>query len=180
MEGVESASKSTLKADVIFNVDFDRTNVASIHLKFPYQSVWGIATISIVGNRLQGELPILETDPQSNGEFPLLPAGNKFSAEIGENLVQGSWEAGMTSSRGKFFLEKQDLPKQREPEEVLTWREFRERFLQKSVVNPGLIFRGHHRSSQCLVTSFHRTGRRSLLRYRGEDIPSLQRSIESF
>jgi len=165
---------------VIFNVDYDIPDIASVHIKFPYQSVWGEAKLTLKDDTVEGDIFTLESYPTESGDNPVLPGANKFRGRVTEDGIEGTWDAGITHSCGEFSLELRDTTQVRKSDDKLSWEQFREASLKNSRQNPKLIFRGHPKSDHTLITSFHRTGRRSIARYWVHDLPELQRHMEAF
>jgi hypothetical protein len=181
LHGKTNSGEELPTGRVIFNVDYDVPDIASIHIKFPHTSVWGEAKITLSNDCLEGDIPILDSYPTQSGDGPLLPAGNTFKGRITDHYhIQGTWEAGITQSSGEFTLELKDTTQVRNFDDKVSWEEFREATLRNCRKNPNLIFRGHQQRNHVLITSFHRTGRRSIARYWKHDLPELQRRMEAF
>lgn len=70
-----------------------------------------------------------------------------------------------------FFLEPIGLPNRAEATQIASWGEFRAWANSIKAKDRQSIFRGVARSSYGLQTSFHRTGRVDLERYRDSDMP---------
>ncbi len=81
-------------------------------------------------------------------------------------------------THGQFKLTRREALIARQPDHVMRWRDFRTWALDELQGKSTLIFRGHNSAEHSLVTSFHRTGRRNLLRYDTEDVPRLRRQME--
>ena len=71
----------------------------------------------------------------------------------------------------EVFLDNIGLPNRAEAMQIDTWREFKEWANSVKTKDRNSIFRGVPRSSFGLKTSFHRTGRVDLERYRDADMP---------
>src|SRR5262249_830158 len=107
-----------------------------------------------------------------------MPQKGDISAKLDGNKLTGTWKTDI-QTEGTFTLMRTETFNSYPADYTMTWREFREWVLDKTNENPSLIFRGHDNNQYSLVTSFHRTGRRNLLRYEQEDLQRLCRHIEA-
>jgi hypothetical protein len=97
--------------------------------------------------------------------------------KVGEQEIELSWktDAG-TSGGGVIYKSRGNSPSELVPlPEVTTWEEFR-RFA-RDLEPHRYIFRGQTSNRWRLRTSFHRTGRASLVKFMFQDIPVLHRHL---
>jgi len=162
----------------LLNIDRDRPSRASLQVDDPQQPFSAQVTFSVVGSTVNGTLTLFQ--PQGHPLPPefRLPQTGSFSGTVKEDRLTGTWETDV-ETKGTFDLTRRDTLTTREPDQVMQWREFWSWVLEESKSNSSLISRGHASSQHPLVTSFHRTGRRNLLRYDAEDVPRLCRLIEA-
>jgi hypothetical protein len=66
-----------------------------------------------------------------------------------------------------------------EATKTMSWSDFKAWALDEKYENDGLIFRGQESSLYKLETTFHRAGRRDLLRFGVEEVPLLNRNLSS-
>lgn len=97
--------------------------------------------------------------------------------KIAGDLLTAKWGTDVGTS-GTVSLLRSGPSAPSPADHVFSWAQFREWALDEAIKRQTLIFRGHSSSSHSLVTSFHRTGRRNLLRYDNEDVFRLRRAIE--
>jgi hypothetical protein len=110
---------------------------------------------------------------------PPLPKRADFTAESSSAGFTGSWKSDV-GGLGTFTLRSMDIPAARPAEFTKDWASFRQWALDLCAREPDQwIFRGHSRCTFPLVTSFHREGRRDLIRYANDDVPELHRHIEA-
>jgi hypothetical protein len=141
LHGKTQSGGEPLEGRVIFNVDYDVPDVASVHIKFPHRSVWGEAKLSLKNDTLEGDIFLLESFPTESGDGPLLPGANKFTGTITGHQIEGTWEAGITHSHGEFSLELRDITEVRSFDDKLSWEQFREASL-KNCRQPTVDFQG--------------------------------------
>ncbi len=140
-------------------------------------------TVKQDGNQITAKLtdftPItLQNFPSREHSLPYLPKKGQFTGKLEGNLLRGDWKTDI-KTEGKFILfNKEEYPP--EPHDlVMPWSEFNQWALDEKRKNNGLIFRGHSNSKYTLQTSFHRNGRRDLIRYSINDVPELARHISA-
>ena len=104
-----------------------------------------------------------------------MPTAGKFEASRAADTLTGTWSTDIgTNGTFSFTLLNRENPQS--IGELYSWEKFRSEAL--TMKETGLYFRGHDDSTKPLITSFHRTGRRNLVRYTLEDVPRLRRFIE--
>jgi hypothetical protein len=163
----------------MLNVDNDRADQGSLQVddrEQPFSAQ--ILKISLNESNVKGELEDFSPQGSQASNGRRFAQSGSFSGVIENNHLKGTWETNI-QTQGSFAFSKVESPKPGLPDKVMSWKEFREWILQECVMNPQLIFRGHADAGKPLVTTFHRTGRRNILRYDREDIPRLQRMIEA-
>lgn len=160
----------------VLNIDRDRPTVGHLHVwdsQVPFNAMAEFSTGdgALVGALREYSAPNLPSGAQ-------LPKEGKFNVTAQElERLEGSWETDLGTS-GRFWLERRDVPVNSGPDVTMTWKEFRD-YALSCAGKHDLLFRGQGDARDCLVTSFHRTGRRNMLRYAGEDIPALCRLVEA-
>ena len=160
------------------NVDRDRSNRASVQVHDTQLPFSGEGTVAFTDTTVNGKLTqfvsrIYPLPPGLN-----LPQEVEFSGTLTGGQLIGTWSSNI-QTRGEFNLNRCEVSKARLPDHVMYWHEFRTWALQEPQKRESLIFRGHDSALNSLVTSFHRTGRRNLLRYDFEDVPRLCRLMEA-
>lgn len=175
----------TNNGQVTLNIDRDR----------PYQGVITIADndenkvsmyahvdLSVDGDHLSGTLRgfsalgkywNIQNDASSRD---VLPRNGKISGKIINGDMIGEWSTD-TGTKGKFEAKKFEKDFFVKPTEKMSWHEYMSAVLDRKRKKPSLIFRGHRKSSFNLRTSLHRVGRRDLVRFINEDIPTLARYL---
>ena len=84
------------------------------------------------------------------------------------------------NTNGTFELIRSEEIKEYSADKLMKWKQFRQWILNESErFAKTTIFRGDARATYSLRTSFHRTGRRDLLRYTYEDVRILCRDVEA-
>lgn len=159
------------------NVDRDRSNRASVQVHDRQLPFSGEGIIAFTDTTVNGKLTrfVPRVYPLPTGIN--LPQEVEFSGTVTDDQIIGSWSSIQTN--GEFNLARCEISKARPPEHVMHWGEFRTWALLEPQKKESLIFRGHESALNPLVTSFHRTGRRNLLRYDLEDVPRLCRLMEA-
>src|SRR5260370_35655 len=104
ISGKTNSGEDLENGRVIFNIDYDLPNIAAVHIRFPYESVWGEARLLVKGDEVEGEIFRLDSYPNDSKEQPILPAGNTFRGRINDDRIEGTWVAGITHSSGSFVL----------------------------------------------------------------------------
>lgn len=105
-----------------------------------------------------------------------LPKGGTLRGKIDGNKIEGTWETDL-GTKGDFKLQKHEGDFFVDPNKVLSWHDYHIWVLEQKRNRPGLIFRGHDSNQFNLRTSFHKTGRRDLVRYAGIDIAGFARYV---
>src|SRR5262245_40101492 len=136
--------------------------------------------LGLDGGALRGTLSDFILQPLPNSPAPI-PEQSPTSASIEGSIDRGAltarWRTNVGTS-GTVALLRSEPSSFRPADHVFSWAEFMKWALDEAIRNPALIFRGQCSASHTLVTSFHRTGRRNLLRYSQEDVFHLRRAIE--
>lgn len=163
---------------MMLNVDRDRPNQLSVQVDDPQQPFSAEGDIAVTGTTVNGTLN--RFTPRGHLLPPgfRLPQSAKFSGTVKGDRLTGTWESDI-ETHGEFDVTRRENLIERLPDHVMRWQEFRSWALEEPQRKSSLIFRGHNSSRHSLVTSFHRTGRRNLLRYSNEDVPRLCRLIEA-
>lgn len=160
------------------NVDRDRPGRASAQAHDPQQPFSAEAVITVMGVTVNGTLSRFSPHDHPVPPGFRLPQTGKFSGIVQGDRLTGTWETDI-QTYGQFELTRRENLIVRPPDHVMQWREFRAWAFEEPQRKSSLIFRGHDSSQYPLVTSFHRTGRRNLLRYDAEDVPRLCRLVEA-
>ena len=152
-------------------------DISSFHAK---------TTIKQNGDLITGELTDFISFFPQNFPSPLpffhgtdsLPKKGQFRGKLEGNLLRGEWNTDIETKGELIIFNKEEyLP---EPHDlVMSWSKYNQWALDEKRKNNGLIFRGHSDSNHTLQTSFHRNGRRDLIRYSINDIPELARHISA-
>lgn len=113
---------------------------------------------------------------QFSQNFPdlLHDAVAKIALELNNGELHVSYTTGVSNAAGALRRFTPEIMSSYEANETLSWQEFKA-YLPKLDVNRH-VFRGQA-SSWSLRTSFHRTGRCDLWRYKKEDIYHIQREL---
>lgn len=161
----------------MLNVDRDRPTLGALQVDDPRQPFSMFVTFSGTKSRFSGTLG----EAFAHGavaESVRLPKTGEISAALQGDRLLGAWSTDVATS-GTFELTRAEHLTPRPPDHVTSWRDFTRWALDDSQRRPHAIFRGHPLSKYPLVTSFHRTGRRNVLRYDREDVPRLCRLVEA-
>jgi len=138
---------------------------AIVHFEFESDSFSG--TSSLAFNPYE---PLSERQRGSPTEISL--TGRRTG-----NTLSGDWHSDV-GTRGTFQLknieDEESLPAD---ETFESWDDFERWVRERRAAEIGLIYRGHDDAKHKLRTSFHRTGRRSLVRYDVEDLQILYRVL---
>jgi len=106
-----------------------------------------------------------------------LPTEAKISGYIDNNKkLHGTWTSNLLTQGDIILGYQEDYPTTKS-DETMCWSDFQSWILNEKKNNSGLIFRGQPDSNYGLKTSFHRQGRRDLIRYATQDIPDLARYV---
>ena len=121
-------------------------------------------------------------------DFPAIPENQipetgKVEGCLTENKITGKFETDKNKN-GEFTLDfYSSTEPSNYPSEKISWEDFKNRIL-KDIPYQKFIFRGQGERKDGgqwrLRTSFHRTGRADIFRYRDEDIPTLYGYISAF
>lgn len=112
-----------------------------------------------------------------------LPETGKVEGYLKENKLTGKFEIDKRYY-GIFILDFYSSTEQSDyPSKRISWEDFKNEVL-KDISHQNSIFRGQAggegRGKWRLRTSYHRTGRADLFRYKDEDIPTLYRYLSAF
>jgi len=147
---------------LILNVDLDRPNLASVHVDDPQQPFSAMVDIMVKDKTVEGTLTGFFPHGQLDKKVHL-PQVAKFSGNLQDNHLNGTWGTDV-KTEGQFELERYEAFIKNPPDHVMKWGDFRNWALDECHKKKPLIFRGQDSSEGPLVTFFHRTGRRNLLR----------------
>ena len=114
---------------------------------------------------------------ETTSRFPdyVLPETAGLQLTFHGRTLSLSYQTAITSGRGDLFLSNADQQSQLVPSsEVRSWAEFKTWAVQQR--NDDLIYRGQPVTKR-LRTSFHRTKRKNLARFRDNDINELRRHL---
>jgi hypothetical protein len=164
---------------VCVNVDRDRPLVASVQSFDGTHKVFlqAHAVLTVVGSTVTGAMT--QFSPHGDGPPPgvRIPGSANLTGHLNGDTLTGTWVTDVSTS-GQVTLNRYEALLAGPADQTMDWPEFREWALKESLRKPSLIFRGHNSAKHALITSFHRTGRRNLLRYDSEDLLRLFRLIE--
>jgi hypothetical protein len=165
----------TNHGELLLNVDRDRPTRGRIHVVDDQAPFIADVLISESGASVTGQL-------SSAIPFPLkiegkqYPSGGTITGKIDVLKLSGTWKAD-TGSSGTFQLMSAEAQPAVAPTMRLSWSKFVEWALSK-VEDMRLIFRGQS-ATYPLTTTFHRAGRRDMVRYWNDDVPLLKRNVEA-
>jgi FRG domain len=106
-----------------------------------------------------------------------MPTYTNTEWEISPKEIDFKWTTDIdTGGEGKLYKSEEANPsKLAALEDVKSWETFQKFAL---ALEPNrFVFRGHENSTWRLRTSFHRTGRASLMKFAAQDIPALHRHL---
>ncbi len=145
-----------------------------------------MAILNQAGEKITAELT--EFTPFTLQNFPFhhhlppdtdsFPKKGKITGKLEGSFMSGNWETDIGTKGDLFLFNKEEYPPGPQ-DEIMSWSEYNQWALDEKRKNNGLIFRGHSDSNYTLQTSFHRNGRRDLIRYSMNDIPELARHISA-
>lgn len=170
---------------LILNIDRDRPfeGVLAIADDDPQKvSALAFVQLRVDGEKLEGALTQfyparsgLNTD-QLREAADALPKHGSMSGKISNDKIEGSWQTDI-HTKGDFKLVRYERDFFVQPTQVLEWGDYVKWALETKRKWPNLIFRGHSSNQYNLRTSFHRLGRRDLVRYATNDVPVLARYV---
>src|SRR5262245_55058358 len=163
---------------LMLSIDPDRPTVGWLQVNDPQQCFTANFTLPQSGSTITGNLTNFHTQTYGTNPGITLPQTCAVSATINGNNLTGSWQTDV-QTQGTFGLVRTENLAPYPADQKMEWHDFRNWVLNETNKNPSLMFRGHADSQHCLITSFHRTGRRNLLRYDREDIQRLCRHVEA-
>lgn len=164
----------------VLNIDSDRPLQGTVQVDDPVQPFSAHLTLAFTERAFTGSLSDFSVQSQSTaGASPAaqLPKSGIVSGTIVGETLTGTWQTDV-GTLGTIFLQRREPSLPRKPDQVLSWTAFQKWAFDEARQHPTLIFRGHSSALETLVTSFHRTGRRNLIRYDSEDVPRLRRAVE--
>jgi FRG domain-containing protein len=119
------------------------------------------------------------SDAAVAGRFPevSIPKHADVQLAVGPNSMSITWKSDIgTTASGELFKSAGGKPSTLKPmPEVKSWRDFSE--FVRTLTPYQYLFRGHSNNQWRLRTSFHRTGRASLLKFHTQDVESLHRHL---
>ena len=170
--------------EVVLNIDRDRPNAGRILLfDIEHPDHWGHAKVK--------NLSIDNSNLRANAEFSPYPSNlpideqqQRESTDLFGGTIVGKLEAnelrakintsgGPQGTNGELVIGCVETDAPSESDHSFTWPQFKEWASNLALPDCPFIFRGHERVAYRLKTSLHRTGRRDLIRYDEEDLPSL-------
>jgi hypothetical protein len=160
----------------VINVDPDRPNVGIVQVH-DAQPFFAQLDFTVTEDAFAGSLSNFSPAPAPDGQPTNLPRSGSVNGNIRGDVLTGTWQTSL-GTNGTVVLKKREPSAPRNPDLVLTWIDFREWAFKEATQHRALIFRGHSNALDSLVTSFHRTGRRNLVRYALEDVLRLRRALE--
>lgn len=164
----------------VVNIDADRPLQGVVQVDDAIQPFSAQLALAFTDRALTGSLSHFSAQSQSTaGASPpvQLPNSGVVSGTIEGQIFTATWHTDV-GTLGTVSLQRREPSPPRNADQVLSWAAFREWAFDEAKQHPTLIFRGHSSASETLVTSFHRTGRRNLIRYDNEDVPRLRRAVE--
>ncbi|MGR3179123.1 MAG: FRG domain-containing protein [Candidatus Anammoxibacter sp.] len=108
----------------------------------------------------------------------VLPKEGSISGIVDGINIRGAWETDI-GTKGNFDVNNFDKYTNTSANETVIWDEFRDWAFSLKKKAPGIIFRGHSSNTYSLQTSFHRTGRRDLVRYSTTDVNFLAHYVSA-
>ncbi|MBI3584765.1 MAG: FRG domain-containing protein [Nitrospinae bacterium] len=177
-------TEGTNKGTVILNIDGDIQNeglIAFIDYNVSRPIFYAKAIIEHNSNYFKAQLLNFASYPPNVKNQNFLPKTGEISGIIDNNSIRGNWKTDIDTS-GSFVLNNYESDDYYNCDYEYSWDKFREwiiGILNTRTEKTGLIFRGHSDNKYNLRTTFHRTGRRDLLRYSLNDIPELARYISN-
>lgn len=181
----------TNNGSVMLNIDADSPNSGKlivfdydkINVSFSVDIHFEVDERNLIGKLSNFSLISYSVDPSKRAhEQSLLPSTGIFTGildQIGETGgIDGSWVTNNNTS-GEMTLYYYDNFDIRGSNHTFTWDEYRIWALEEKKKNKGLVFRGHSDCRYVLQTSFHRYGRRDLLRYSYNHVHELSRYISA-
>lgn len=164
----------------VLNIDPDRPFHGIVQVEDGVLPFSALLTLAFTERAFTGSLRNFAAQPQPpTGVPPIaqLPKSGIVNGTIDGETLTATWQTDV-GTLGTVFLQRREPSAPRPPDQVLSWLAFREWAFDEARQHPTLIFRGHSSALETLVTSFHRTGRRNLIRYDNEDVPRLRRAVE--
>lgn len=167
--------KGTHNGELLLNVDRDRPTFGRLHVADGVAPFIADALISESGTAVSGQLTNIHPFPKPlNGVT--YPSNGTITATLSDLMLAGSWNTNLGSA-GTFQLLSAEAQPAIAPTMQLTWSDFVTWALSK-VEETRLIFRGQS-ATYPLTTTFHRAGRRDMVRYWSDDVPHLKRNVEA-
>jgi len=159
----------------ILSIDSDRPNYGFVQVADPTLPFVANVALAVDGhnNKVRGQLSGFVTQQQS--DIARLAQSGEFEGNVADDWLNGTWTTSL-GTNGTLSLKRHDQSEHHDQDATLPWHDFKTWAMDHA--KSGRLFRGHKDSRCPLLTSFHRTGRRDLRRYDGEDIPRLVRFAE--
>jgi hypothetical protein len=161
--------------DLLLNVDRDRPTRGRIHVVDGVAPFIADVVISESGSNVTGQLSNVMQFPGLNGKT--YPSTGTITGTVSGNQLSGTWTTDTLSS-GTFHLTEVEIQAAMAPTMQLSWDQF-VAWARLKAGETDVIFRGQSSATYPLTTSFHRAGRRDMVRYMNDDVPSLKRSVEA-
>jgi hypothetical protein len=161
---------------LIMNLDRDNFNTGMIHfweIDSRLSSYNGKVTFSKSSGKIVGKVENIIAVNSPDDDRSADPKKLEFFvSSYDENKITGEWFAD-NEQNGDFFLESREITKSSVSSQSVKWNDFITLALTEKRQNKSLIFRGQSDSTWPLRTSFHRTGRRDLVRFSSVDMHEL-------
>lgn len=164
----------------VLNIDPDRPFQGIVQVEDGVLPFSALLTLAFTERAFTGSLSNFAAQTQPPAGVPptvQLPKSGIVNGTIDGETLTATWQTNV-GTLGTVSLQRREPSTPRSPDQVLSWLAFREWAFDEARQHPTLIFRGHSSALETLVTSFHRTGRRNLIRYDNEDVPRLRRAVE--
>jgi len=163
----------------VLNIDPDRPLQGIVQVDDAVLPFSALLTLTFTERTFTGSLGNFAAQtPVGAPPAAQLPKSGIVNGTIDGETLTATWQTDV-GTLGTVSLQRRESSAHRPADQVLpSWISFREWAFDEARQHPTLIFRGHASASETLVTSFHRTGRRNLIRYDNEDVPRLRRVVE--
>jgi hypothetical protein len=167
--------KGTNNGELLLNVDRDRPTRGRIQVADGVAPFIADVAISVSGMIVTGQLSNVVAFPPLSGKT--YPTTGTITGTITGNQLAGVWTTD-TPSSGTFSLMEVEVQPAMAATMQHSWDQF-VTWARSKAGDADLIFRGQSSATYPLTTTFHRAGRRDMVRYVNEDVLSLKRSVEA-
>lgn len=169
-------SSGPLGGELLLNIDRDRPDEGRVHVVDGVGPFIADISIAVSGSNMSGSISKVVPFPTKTDGVDYASAG-MFNGIISGGNLSGDWSTNVGSA-GTFSLLSAESRPAMPPTTQRSWTDFVSWALSKAG-DAALIYRGQTSATDALSTTFHRAGRRDLLRYFDEDVPLLRRSVEA-